>query len=238
LGEALFWLVFYSFLLALLMRPLSRSGSSLRVLIGSRPDPAATRWAVAAGVALLGISLASFYAVFLPLSYAAPGLIESWFIENQSPLIWMRGGLHPLANIVNLFVLALFGPFVEELFFRGLLLPAWSVRFGPRWAVIWSSLVFAVLHVDLVGVFVFGVVTALAFLKTRTLWLPIVIHVTHNGLVWALAAGDLVFHGGSAGTVADFQASWWLGVTGLVVGVPLLIRVLRRMDVLRASGTP
>jgi len=110
--------------------------------------------------------------------------MESWFLENQSPLVSMRGGLHPLANIV------------------------------------------------------FGVVTALAFLKTRTLWLPIVIHVTHNGLVWMLAAGGFVFYGESTGTQDDFQASWWLGVTGLVVGVPLPIRVLRRKGRLSEPRDP
>lgn len=229
LPESLLWLALSGLLLVLPMRQLWRKGDSLWSLMGSPLDRAATRWAVTAGVALLGVSTASTFAVFLPLSYAAPGLAEWLLIENQPPFLSVRGDWHVLANIVNLLVVTCVGPFAEEVFFRGFLLPAWARRLGSTWALIGTSLLFAVLHADIVGGFIFGVVTAVVFLETRRLWLPIAIHVTSNTLVSVFAIGEFVFFGESVKTLADFQGMWWIGIAGFSVGLPLLIGVLRRI---------
>jgi uncharacterized protein len=228
LGPILFSLVWYALLLAPLIN-LWRSGHSPWALLGSRPDPAATRWAVKAGVALLATTVGLFYVLFLPLSYAAPGFVESWILEDPMRAILTRGDFHLLANTLNLLVLALLAPFVEEVFFRGLLLPSWSDRFGTTWAVIFSSLVFAVFHVDIIGGFLFGIVTAVAFLSTRTLWLPIIMHITHNTLIWMLSAADLILFGEYSISLADFQSTWWVGLACLLGGVALLIRALWTM---------
>jgi membrane protease YdiL (CAAX protease family) len=235
-NDFLFALVHYASLGTLLMYPLSRHGDDfLRLFTASRPDHAAIRWAVTTGVASAGVSLVSMFAVFIPLSYLSPGFVQEWLIDPATPIIWTSGDSYMWANIANFLLVALLAPVVEETFFRGLLLPAWSRRFGPMRAMIWSSLFFAVLHPDIVGSFIGGVVLALVFLKTRTLWLPIVMHVTHNTLAWTYEAGELVFFGESQYTLADFQATWWIGLAGFLVGVPLLVRALRRMPVPLAS---
>ena len=189
----------------------------------------ATRWALTTGVAVLGISIASLYAVFLPLSYARPDFVQWWLIEDPVILIWTSGHHYPLANLLNFLLVIFIAPLVEEILFRGLLLPSWASRWGSTAAVIFSSLLFAFLHVEVLGGFIFSVVVSVTFLKSGGLWLPFIIHVTNNALVWILGAGDLLILGESTWTLADFQDSWWFGVAGLFVGLPLLRAVMRRV---------
>jgi len=228
LPDAVFGLTWYLLLFVFLLRPLARSGAR-RTLLHFQVEPGATRWAIAAGVALLAVSFASIYAVYFPLSYIAPDFVRWWLIDDPIVVIWTSGDLYWLANSVNFLVLVLLGPFVEELFFRGLLLPSWASRWSPKRAVVLSSLAFAVLHADILGGFVFGVVAAMAFLNARNLWMPFVMHVTNNALAWLLALGEVVFGGEQPATLRDFQASSWIALPGLAVGVPLLILVLRYM---------
>ena len=83
------------------------------------------------------------FAVFIPLSYLSPGFVPEWLIDPATPIIWTSCDSSMWANIANFLLVALLVPVVEETFFRGLLLPAWSRPFGPMRAMIWSSLFFA-----------------------------------------------------------------------------------------------
>ena len=76
-------------------------------------------------------------------------------------------------------------PVVEELFYRGLLLRAAARRFGARWAVLGSSVVFGMSHFQLVqfpGLFLFGVVLAVLSLRTGRLGASIAAHVAFNAV--------------------------------------------------------
>jgi membrane protease YdiL (CAAX protease family) len=222
--------VWYVLLLALLQWPLRRRGGTLKSVMGPFPSRARAGWAVLTAIALIGISMAALWAVFLPLSYLAPGFVHTWLFEDGFVMILTSGDYYRLANVLTLAVVALLAPVVEELFFRGLLLPAWSLRFGRNWAVVLSSLIFALLHVDIVGAFVFSAVLGFTFLRTRSLWLPVMIHVAGNTLLWLVSAAATVTAGiNEPGSVREFQESWWIGVAGFVVGLPLLVLMIRRM---------
>lgn len=232
-------LIWYALLLVLLKDPLARRGSQRALL---RVDAGATGWGILGGVGLLAVSVTTLYAVYLPLSYVAPDFVRWWLIEDPAVLIWTSDHSYQVANGLTLATGVLVAPLVEELFFRGLLLPAWIRRWSTKRAIVSSALAFAILHTDVVGAFIFGVVTAVAFLTTRSLWMPIVMHVTHNTLVWLFALGDLVVFGERTGTIRDFQASWWMALPGLVMGVPVLVKVWRHLHDLpvarQASETP
>ena len=76
-------------------------------------------------------------------------------------------------------------PVVEELFYRGLLLRAAARRFGARWAVLGSSVVFGMSHFQLVqfpGLFAFGVVLAVLAIRTGRLGASIAAHVAFNAV--------------------------------------------------------
>jgi membrane protease YdiL (CAAX protease family) len=78
----------------------------------------------------------------------------------------------------------------EELFFRGFFYTALRQRLGIAAAVTISSLVFAVGHIDALGVvvagFFMGVALALAYEYTRSLWVAIAIHALNNSMAIVL----------------------------------------------------
>jgi len=96
-------------------------------------------------------------------------------------LSWFLGALR--ANI--------FAPIFEEYFFRGLLYPLLRLRYGVTWGIIWSSLLFGVLHgSNLLGFWaVFGGIgLALAYEHTGKLATPIIAHFFGNAVATVLAS--------------------------------------------------
>lgn len=77
-------------------------------------------------------------------------------------------------------------PISEELFFRGLLHRWFSQRLTLWPAILLSSLIFAIGHFDsfavAVSAFIAGMVHAYAYEKSKTLWLPILLHITANSI--------------------------------------------------------
>ncbi|MEJ2737923.1 MAG: type II CAAX endopeptidase family protein [Anaerolineae bacterium] len=118
---------------------------------------------------------------------------------------WLGGGLEAMQSRLDLllgselswprFFVTLLGagllaPVAEELFFRGFLYTALRQRLGIAAAVTISSLVFAIGHIDALGVvaasFIIGIALALAYEYTRSLWVAIAIHAFNNSLATVL----------------------------------------------------
>ncbi len=74
----------------------------------------------------------------------------------------------------------LVAPVVEELLFRGVILHRWSARWGLRRAVFYSSLAFGLMHANFLGLFVFGCVMAVLYIRSGTLIVPILCHALNN----------------------------------------------------------
>jgi uncharacterized protein len=76
-------------------------------------------------------------------------------------------------------------PFVEELFFRGVLFGWWRQKWSFWPAALLSSALFALLHGELslmVGTFALGLLAVWAVEKSGSLWAAIWIHVLNNGV--------------------------------------------------------
>lgn len=80
----------------------------------------------------------------------------------------------------------IFAPLFEEFLFRGFLFEGFlQSRAGPAGAIILTSIVFAILHIQynafgMFYIFVLGIVMGLMRWKTRTLWSPLIMHATMN----------------------------------------------------------
>jgi CAAX prenyl protease-like protein len=88
----------------------------------------------------------------------------------------------------------LFVPITEEILFRGLILGALEIAYGPVRAVVISSLFFGLWHLKnvfwlmdyqlmhqiLYTTLIFGPVTAVLALKTRTIWPGVILHYLNN----------------------------------------------------------
>ena len=131
-------------------------------------------------VLLASLVFTNIYAFIITLTgwnhFAPPAMPPSFIGEG-------------LMKLLSLLVIALWGPFCEEVFFRGFILPALIPRAGVLGAVGISSLIFALGH-GLVGiiipVFVTGVLFAWLYLKTRSLWPCVAAHSLQNLLALSL----------------------------------------------------
>jgi membrane protease YdiL (CAAX protease family) len=96
----------------------------------------------------------------------------------------------PLQLLLAVLAAVVLAPIAEELLFRGLLHRALRTRLRLIPAALISSVLFAIVHVDvvlsqplaLVGLTLVGVVLAVAYERTGSLLVPIVIHAVHNAV--------------------------------------------------------
>ena len=134
-------------------------------------------------------------------------------------------------------IFVIVAPVVEELLFRGMIFSRWANKWGVKRAIIFSSLLFGVLHVEgTLGAFVFGVVMALLYLRTRTLLIPIACHMLNNAI--AVALGIWGFGLGDSSNLEDFRSMLWFAVIGLAVATPILFLYIYRAWGTLASGLP
>ncbi len=228
IAEASLVAIWYGLLLAALLFVMRRAGIGVRPLVARSLDQPRWMWSMSMTVGLLALSIGALYATYVPLSYLSPSFVTSWVLEDAAPLIWSTDepGV-AMASAMNVFVIVILAPVVEELLFRGLLFPSWASRWGYRRAAVVSSVLFGLMHVEVVGAIVFGYVLALIFAKTRSLRVPILIHMANNLLS---VIPDLWFAGDSAEeySLAEFRSEWWIAVVGLGVGCPLLWVLVRR----------
>lgn len=85
--------------------------------------------------------------------------------------------------IVALVIGAFIAPVIEEMFFRGFFYPALRKQFGVFWAILVSSLVFGIFHLNVwlfVPTFLIGVVLAYLYERENSLGPPIALHVANN----------------------------------------------------------
>ncbi len=80
--------------------------------------------------------------------------------------------------------LAVFAPLVEEFVFRGAIMQSLR-QFGDTFALVISSLIFAMLHMNMVQfpyAFLMGLTIGYFVLRTSSIWTGIFIHMANNGI--------------------------------------------------------
>lgn len=91
-----------------------------------------------------------------------------------------------LQALLNALVFVVWGPFTEELFFRGFLLTVLAPMIGPFRAMLLSAALFAGVHVSvstLIPIFMMGLVLGWLYIRTRSLLQPYLAHAAWNLLV-------------------------------------------------------
>lgn len=214
----------YSLLLVLLLYAVYRKTGDYRFPLGPNPSYNGALVYASLAVPLIGVALVGIYAVFLPLSYVWPEEVHFWVIEPSPMIFWERETGAAVASLLNILMLVVAGPIIEEIFFRGFLLNRWMKKYGARKAIAFSSIAFAVLHVDLIGAAIFSVVLCMIYLRTQSLIGPIIVHVANNCLgLLAEVIESYVYSKENPYSLADFQSDWWLAIVGAAIGIPWLI---------------
>ncbi len=114
-------------------------------------------------------------------------MVASLLQTNLSFLGEFKGGdidtpNGPLGFAFSVLSVAVFPAFLEEFFFRGVLLGTLS-KFGKPFAIFTSSLLFGLIHGNLVQIpfaFLVGIILAFAVLESGSIWTGILIHFLNN----------------------------------------------------------
>jgi len=133
----------------------------------------------------LGITALAF------VGYIVLAAIYGSIVEPEQEDITRDLGLDEggLAAIAGGFLVVVAAPLSEEIFFRGFMYGGLRRRLAPWSAALVSGLVFGMLHFTGGGtitvvppLLVLGVLLALLYERTGSLWLPIILHAVNNGL--------------------------------------------------------
>jgi membrane protease YdiL (CAAX protease family) len=162
-----------------------RRGKLSWAALGIRPFRLEWQWLfIGAGLAIL--LLPGRALLGLVVQQLVEGNLDS--LQARSDLI-MGGALEFtwfgfLSTLLGAGVLV---PISEELYFRGLLHTWFWGKFGRVWLrVLASAAIFGLAHADSIGVVfasaVIGVVNAIAYERTRSLVIPVIVHMTTNSV--------------------------------------------------------
>lgn len=92
---------------------------------------------------------------------------------------------HNAHTIYAMLKAAIVAPVFEELIFRGVILEGFLKRYKPGYAILWSALLFGIMHLDPVQgsfAFIVGLLLGWVFWKTRSLFLCILLHAFNNSI--------------------------------------------------------
>ena len=133
---------------------------------------------------------------------------------------------NPIMRFLTLVVLA---PFFEEVIFRWFLFHKLAVKSTPLKAMVLSSLVFGILHLEnAIPTTMIGIVVCVVFMKYKSLFPCIVIHLFHNVLVFLFThstqgATDTNIDAG----LPDAEMLLIIAALLIVVGLTWFIRFLK-----------
>lgn len=155
-----------------------RAGFGLAESVGMRLEPGMGRafaTSLAAGFALR-MAAAAYALAMLAMRLQLPG----W---DSNPVKYFPRDT--LGSAVLVMVVVVAAPIVEEVVFRGVLLPSLAARLGEGWGVAIATVVFAGMHLNLFAfapILLVGWTLAALFLRSRSLWVSIACHSFFNGI--------------------------------------------------------
>ncbi len=135
----------------------------------------------------MSFRVSSFLVAILAADYLYGYVIQTFHLPLQTndQVLLAFSKYAPLTTYATLIVAVFVAPICEEVFFRGFVFAGLLRGMALVWAIVFSSLIFAVAHFD-VGSFVvlFIIGLALSFLRWRTksIWPGILLHMLNNGI--------------------------------------------------------
>ncbi len=124
--------------------------------------------------------------VFLVVLTILLGFVLHPLLDLLPPMPqWLIDALEKYIQNQNILIVlaVLLAPILEELIFRGIILDGFLKLYTPRKAIIWSSLLFAIFHLNpwqLPVALILGAFIGWVYYKTKSIWPCILIHFTNN----------------------------------------------------------
>jgi uncharacterized protein len=207
-----------------------RRGLALGEVLGEFPPRHPWFQLIAIVVGLLGFSFGAAILSASALAWFSPEAVQELLESlNKQP-----AGLQESNVVLRLLSIAMFvivAPIVEEMLFRGLLLQRWASKWGIRAGILASSLVFGCLHINPVGLTMFGLMMAVIYIRSRQLWVTILAHSLNNAIAVLMSALGSQANPGETGpglTLTALQQAWSGGLLMVGVTLPFLLAYLYR----------
>jgi hypothetical protein len=121
--------------------------------------------------------------LFLVVSAVVSTVLAAFGVEQNQAQQFPLEGTGTAGRVAVLLAGGLLAPFAEEVFFRGYVFRAMAARKGLARGVIYSSLLFGIVHLNLAAflpISLGAVLLALAYHRSRDLWTAIVAHAVNN----------------------------------------------------------
>lgn len=134
---------------------------------------------------IIGLGTAGFGNILISLLVEAIG---DNFLVNQS-IDMVSNGIaanNPIEKFLQLFILVILAPIVEEYLFRGYIFTELNKIFSPRSAIFVNGLLFGLYHMNLlqgINALFLGMVLSFVYYKRKNIKDPILVHMTNNGIV-------------------------------------------------------
>lgn len=179
------------------------------------------------GITLLFFLLLAKIAPDHAISYLNTTIKAYDTTETQYPVFYLS------TMLMAILVLA---PVMEEIVFRGVLLNRWTARYGARKAIVLSALVFALVHVISPATFFLGLLAGIAYVRTRSLLVPIYLHFVNNLLAVVCQWGTTIIFGADEEMTLEtlHQEAFTTGIPMAIVGLAVfgwyVFRVWPKVD--------
>lgn len=98
---------------------------------------------------------------------------------------WLEEIMKQMFTKTLIITAVLAAPFLEEILLRGIVLDGFLKQYSPTKAIVWSAVLFGVMHlvpVQVVNAFVLGLVLGWLYYRTGSLWPGICLHFVNNAL--------------------------------------------------------
>lgn len=123
----------------------------------------------------IALSLSAFWLLVFVVDPIFPSFADFLMTEVPMPT-------NPVLLVTEIIAITILGPIVEEFVFRGVFLHRFMKKTSMWGGILISSILFGVLHADMIGAFLFGLIACLLYLRTGNLLLPILMHILNNTL--------------------------------------------------------
>jgi len=143
----------------------------------------------AIGYVLAGLII---FMIFIAIVFAIVSILVPAIDVNQAQDVGFEFGKQGVGFWFSFAATVILAPIVEEIYFRGLILPALCKRYGWLWGVLGSSAFFAVLHFQLnviIYTFILGLILSFFYIRLKSIIPGIVLHMINNAFAFIVLAG-------------------------------------------------
>jgi membrane protease YdiL (CAAX protease family) len=179
--------------------------------------------------------------LWLPIALIVPGMVLLTSVLN-GVVMWLvpmsNNDLEAFSDMVSIGAIPIFfsciaAPLLEEMLFRGIILRSFLQQYSRLHAILWSSAIFGLAHLNPYQFFtalVLGIVLGWLYERTSSLWPSIYLHGAFNGFV--------TFSANAEGSGLDDAWTWFLAAAFAcaIAGGAMLLRTLEPAVQQRKSG--